>query len=342
VSAALIVRAPGLFTTVQDRGRHGYRNIGVPTSGALDQTALMLANALVGNEADAAALEILGVGPTLEAAHAPVRVALIGDARAASIERADGTKQPLPASRSARLEPGDRLAIGPLENTFCACLAVEHGFAIAPVLGSSSTYMRGGFGGFEGRILKSGDRLPIANVARDLLHERMLPALPPETDAPIRVVLGPQDDRFSEAGLAAFLGSDYRVTNDADRMGFRLEGAPIDHVRGPDIVSDGAVPGSIQVPGSRQPIVLLADGQSVGGYTKIATIVSADLSRFARMKPGTRLRFAAVTQAEAEGIARAHHAALQETITGIVECRDGVDLEALYRANLVSGVTNAD
>ncbi len=338
--SALIVRSPGLFSSVQDRGRFRFGKIGVPSSGALDQVALRLANALVGNDDNAAVLEVLGLGPTLEAGDDPVRVALVGDAPDMIVVGSDGAKRPVASGRSLRLEPGEQIVVGNLAS-FCACLAVEGGIDVPVVLGSRSTYVRGGFGGLSGRILKVGDRLAVAAASDQPVEKRLAGDLDIDPDAPIRVVPGPQADRFTPAGFAAFLGGEYRVTNSADRMGFRLEGPEIDHVRGPDIVSDGAVTGSIQVPGSKQPIVLLADGQSVGGYTKIATIISADLSRFARKKPGAPVRFAAVTQAQGEEAARVHDATLRETIATFADAHDGLDLEALYAANLVSGVTDA-
>ena len=312
-----------------------------PHRAALDQISLRLANALAGNDANCAALEILSLGPTLEAVDGVIRVALVGDAPDAAIVATDGAKRAVAGGQSFCLAPGERFAVGKLTSTFCAYLAVEGGFDVAPVLGSRSTYVRGAFGGLSGRMLKAGDRLPVAQDASDRSEKRLAALFDADVNAPIRVVLGPQDDRFTQAGIAAFLGGDYRVTTSADRMGFRLEGPEVEHVRGPDIVSDGAVPGSIQVPGSRQPIVLLADGQSVGGYTKIATVISADLSRFTRRKTNDVVRFAAVTQAEAETAARTQRDALEAAIAAFMDVHDGLDLEALYAANLVSGVTDA-
>lgn len=337
--AALLVRVPGLHTSVQDRGRFGHRRIGVPRSGALDGDALRLLNGLLGNEEDAAALECLGLGATLQAVDGPVRVALGGCAPAAAVVAPDGARRPAPAWASLRLEPGDTLAVGPLAR-FNAVLAIEGGVRVDPVLGSRSTYGRGGFGGFAGRALRAGDRLDVEAATN---RPDMRLADPPADDpaAPVRVVLGPQDDHFTADGLDTFLRETWCVTVDADRMGFRLDGATIAHVRGPDIVSDGAVAGSIQVPGSGRPIVLLADGQSVGGYSKIATIASADLARFSRRRPGEIVRFAAVTQGEAEQLARRHDKWLRGLVAGMMPARDGLDLAALYEANLVSGVVSA-
>ena len=338
---ALRVVAPGLFTTVQDAGRIKHRHIGVPTSGALDADSLHLANAIVGNDRAAAVLECLGTGPDLEALDDPIRVAFVGDAPAAVIRRADGARQALPAGQSATLHPGDRLTLGALK-TFNLCLAVEGGIAVPSVLGSRSTYVRGGFGGLSGRTLRAGDIVPVAGSASARAERRLGQDWRGASDAPIRVVMGPQQDAFTADGLATFLGSDYTITTSADRMGFRFEGAKIAHVHGADIVSDGAVAGSIQVPGSGQPIVLLADGQSVGGYTKIATVISADLPALVRRKPGEHVRFTQLSQTAAEDAARTHDIQLCELIASIEEFSDGLDVQALYDRNLVSGVVTAD
>ena len=339
--SALRIIAPGLFTTVQDRGRIDHRHIGVPTSGALDPDSFRLANAIVGNDSDAAVFECLGLGPELEAVDGDIRVAFIGAASAAAIVRTDGARQGLPAGQSVTLHPGDRLTLGALQ-TFSICLAVEGGFDVPAVLGSRSTYVRGGFGGVSGRTLRAGDTVPAASSASTRAERRLGLDWRGTPDAPIRVVLGPQQDAFTSDGLAAFLGSDYAITTDADRMGFRFDGAKIAHVRGADIVSDGAVAGSIQVPGSGQPIVLLADGQSVGGYTKIATVIGADLPLLVRRKPSERVRFVDVTQSAAEDAARTHETWLRELIASIEEFADGLDVQALYDRNLISGIVTAD
>ena len=335
---ALRVRTPGLLTTVQDLGRVGFRRFGVPTSGVLDVVALRLANALVGNPADAAGLECLGIGPELEAIDAPVRIAFIGAAPGASILRGDDTRTPFLPGHSATLSPGDRVVFGALV-TFGIVVAVEGGIDAPPVLGGRSTYLRGGFGGLAGRALAAGAVLPIGAPASARPEWRLARDWRTPDDAPIRVVLGPQDDAFTAEGLAAFLGQPYTITTSADRMGFRLEGAtPIVHSTGPDIVSDGAVAGSVQVPGSGQPIVLLADGQSVGGYTKIATVISSDLPSFVRRRPGERVSFQAVPQAQAEVFAREHARWLKDMIAAIEPFVDGLNVQALYDRNLVSGV----
>ena len=296
--SGLRVLNPGLFTSVQDRGRIGFRDIGVPTSGVLDLDAMRLANALAGNDPDCAVLECLGMGPEIEAVDGPVRVAFIGEADA-TILRSDGARQALGPAHSATLGVGDRLAMGALR-TACASIAVEGGVDVPMLLGSRATYVRGGFGGYSGRTLRQGDVVPVGIPATSRAEQRLTADWRGPADDPIRVVLGPQDDAFTNEGVATFLGEPYAISNNADRMGYRFEGSAIAHVKGADIVSDGAVAGSIQVPGSGQPIVLLADGQSVGGYTKIATVISTDLPRLVRKQPGMVVRFAAVSQGQAK------------------------------------------
>ena len=202
-----------------------------------------------------------------------------------------------------------------VEGSSTAYLAVAGGFALPPFMGSLSTYARAGVGGFEGRKLAAGDALPLALEQAPPGDDRKLGGPFDYGSGPIRVVWGPQDDYFSERGRRTFVESDYRVSKEADRMGIRFEGPTIEQCRkGADIISDGIGPGAIQVPGAGLPIVLLADRQTVGGYSKIATVASVDLPRLGRLLPGQTVRFAAVTVEEAEaaaprpgGAARARH-----------------------------------
>lgn len=320
--------------SIQDLGRPGYRHFGVPLSGALDTVSLRLANALVRNPPEAAALEMRLTGPRLQA-HAPVRVAL---AHAdATIERVDGTREPLPAWRSATLMPGDILKIGAVSGG-TGYLAVAGGFAVPLVLGSRSTYARAGFG----HLLHDGMALPIGDADLSGPELAVLPAPTFASDAPIRVIPGPQREMFTDAAFATFISSEYAVTQAADRMGLRLAGPVLAHVAGADIVSDAVTPGAIQVPGDGRPIVLLADCQSVGGYAKIATVIAADLPRLGRMLPGDTLRFAAVSVDAALAALRTSEAWLAQAIASLrPPDSGGIDLDALYQSNLVDGVIDA-
>lgn len=340
MSAALIARAPGLFTTVQDVGRFGYQAQGLPVAGALDSFSLRVANALVGNPENSAGLEILVHGPTLEVEADSVRIALAGTA--SSIEIVSDPPATVPPWQSVRLSHGQAFRVGAVAGSGCAYLAVEGGFDFASFLGSLSTYARGGIGGFQGRALKVGDRLVLKNVAAETRSEvrvRQVPDLGAKDS--IRVVLGPQADYFTDEAIATFLAAPYTVSREADRMGLRLEGPPLDHRRGFNIVSDGIATGAIQVPGSRQPILLLVDHQTTGGYPKIATVISADLPVAGRRKPGDTIRFVVVEVAEAEKLAREREAMLQALVTDLTPVgASGLDLESLYSENLVSGVTS--
>lgn len=339
MSPALKVLSPGLYTTVQDRGRFGYQAQGVPVSGALDAVALRLGNALVGNPPSLAALEILLSGPTLEVAAESVRVALA--APGAALRVGDGART-VPAWRSVRMARGDvfQAVLGP--DAACACLAVEGGIVVPPVLGSASTYVRAALGGFEGRPLRAGDLLPLAIGQASERPELHLPSPPlAATEQPIRIVLGPQQERFREDAVATLLDAEFRISQNADRMGMRLDGPRLGHQRGWDIVSDAIATGAIQVPGSGQPILLLADHQTTGGYPKIATVISADLPVVGRRRPGDRVRFAAVAIEEAEAFARDAERRLARSIAALQPVADGgIDLASLYRANLISGVVS--
>jgi len=343
MSAMLEVIAPGLHTSLQDLGRFGLQRIGVPVSGALDTVSLRLANILVGNPPGTAALEILHQGPTLKVHADSVRIAL---ASRGEVEVLSDYRRSIPACRSVRLKRGEVLQIGAPGQSACVYLAVEGGFAVAPCLGSWSTYARGSLGGFQGRTLREGDLLPLALNDVSARAEIELPK-PPEQgrERPIRVVLGPQDDHFLPESLATFLAANYTVSASVDRMGMRLDGPSLRHNnKGYDIVSDDVVTGAIQVPGTGQPIVLLADHQTTGGYPKIATVISADLPIIGRRAPGDTVRFRAVSASEAEQIRRAEEAALQDLIQSIRPVPPGkdLDLDSLYHRNLISGVVSGD
>jgi biotin-dependent carboxylase-like uncharacterized protein len=294
VSAALVVRKAGICSTLQDFGRSGYSAYGVPRSGALDTVALGIVNALAGNAAHTAAIEMMYSGVSVEAANGTARIAASVDATIVSADRAE---RPLPAWRSALVHAGETVRIGPIRNTAAAYLAVEGGFGIEPVLGSVSTYLRGALGGWRGRALKAGDVLPLVRSEPNITPEREC-AEAPALAAPdaLRVIPGPHADRFEAASLATFLSSQYIVSSASDRAGQRLEGSLLRHVGGYDTSSEGVAGGSIQVPGSGLPVILIADHPTVGGYPKIATIISADLPAAGRLRIGSSLRFVEVDQ----------------------------------------------
>jgi biotin-dependent carboxylase-like uncharacterized protein len=339
MTAALRVRAPGPHTTVQDRGRHGYQAFGVPVSGALDMASHRLANRMAGNSDDAPTLEILFQGPELEVVADSVRVGIAGGS--AEIELMGEHPRSLGSWRSVLLPRNQTFRIKGPGQAACCYLAVEGGFRVDPCLGSASTYVRGGFGGLGGRALQAGDLLPLARERASSRAEVGLPEPPaPGRERPIRIVLGPQHDHFTDAALERLVSAEFIVSNNSDRMGMRLDGPPLAHRDGYNIVSDGIATGAIQVPGSGQPILLLADHQTTGGYPKIATVISADIPVVGRRKPGDPIRFVAVEIAEAERLRQQEEDAFQALIASLAPL-DGMgelDAERLLEANLISGV----
>ena len=304
--AVLKAVAPAPFATVQDMGRVGWRRFGVTGAGAMDAEALAVANALVGNPCDAAAVEFGHAGGEWTVAGASCRIAVAGGSFPVSV---DG--RPVAPLTSATLHPGNVLRIGGARDAVWGYLALSGGVQVPREFGSRSTHLRASIGGLEGRPLVAGDELPLHPLEAQGGGERTLLASPVAPDDPIRVVLGPQDDYFTPAALRTFLSAEYFVTWQGDRMGYRLEGPPLEHARGFNIVSDGLLPGSIQVPGSGNPIVMLRDAQTTGGYPKIATIVSADIGRMAQRRPRSAVCFQAISLEDAHLLRREFVARLQ-------------------------------
>jgi len=335
--SSISIISPGVNLTVQDLGRPRHQHLGVPVSGALDPSAHRLANALVGNPGATEALEIRMLGPTLEVNAETVRVAVAGTRAPLEVLGEDAVQ--LPAHQSVTLRRGQRFRVGALPDGSTATLAVEDGFDIPEIYGSRSTYGRAGIGGLEGRALAEGDVLPLRLDQAPSRGEIRLSSdgYLDETGA-FRVILGPQRDFFTDAAVAIFLSSAYAVTRDADRMGMRLEGPELEHARGYNIVSDGIVTGAVQVPGNGLPIVLLADHQTTGGYPKLAAVISADIPRLGRLRPGDEIRFEEVTVEAAEAAIRERETGLRRLIDGMIPAGAWLDEAALYRENLISGI----
>jgi antagonist of KipI len=297
---------PGPQTTVQDAGRGGHLRYGIPPSGPVDRRSFALANRLVGNPDGAAGLEFTLMGPRLRA-ETPCAIAITGADAPVTLNDAAA-----PTWTTLMLAAGDVVRIGAARAGVRGYVAVAGGIDVPLKLGSRSTYLRGRMGGMHGRPLGREDQLPLG--AAPAAPRRL--TVPPEErpqwggEPVLRVVLGPQADRFTDDGIAAFFGSSYEVLPQSDRMGARLSGARIAHARGHDIISDGIALGAVQVPGDGQPIVLLVDRQSTGGYTKIATVCSFDIARVGQAKPGQRLRFTAVDIAAAHRLLKESDAAL--------------------------------
>lgn len=311
----LEVVSAGILTTVQDLGRFGFQRHGVPVSGAMDSYAMRVANLLVGNDANCACLEMTLTGPILRVV-GPCEVAVTGADLKTMLngERIDTwTARPM--------KMGDELTFSAAEHGCRSYLAVSGGIEVPLVLGSRSTYLRGGFGGYQGRPIKKGDFLrgtPLEGRKRIRYFAReSIPRY--RSEERIRVVLGPQDDLFTENGIKTFFDSLYEVTPDSDRMGYRLSGPAIEHSGKPEIVSDGVARGAIQVPGDRMPIVLMKDAQTTGGYPKIAHVISPDLDVLAQLRPGDKVRFERIDVREAHGLVRQFFRKLQDLKESIRE-----------------------
>jgi biotin-dependent carboxylase-like uncharacterized protein len=304
----------GMFATVQDLGRYGYQRYGIPVSGAMDPFALRAANLLAGNPEGDAGLEITLTGAQVRFLANTV-VAVTGADLGPLL---DG--RPLPMWRAVAVRHGGTLAFAKVREGVRSYLAVAGGFDIPVVLGSRSTYTRSKLGGLEGRALAAGDRLPTPWEKPAVRVEGG--TLPPECIPTyghclaLRVVMGPQDNAFTEDGTRTFLSSTYTVTPTSDRIGYRLEGKAIAHERSADIISDGNALGAVQVTGDGLPIILAADRGSTGGYTKIAVVISADMPSLAQAAPGDRITFEAVDVETA-------HQVLKEQESTLGQIRNG-------------------
>ena len=330
----LVITSIGPASSVQDGGRPGAQRYGLTPSGAVDRLALAAANTLVGNELFAAAIEVGPFGATFTARGGAVRVALAGGSRNAEI-----SGRAVAFDTSATLADGETLTLGFARGGSFSYLAIEGGIAGEPMFGSLAVNARAGLGSPYPRPFQSGDELLSAPASGAAERRIELPTIP---DAPIRILFGPQDDEFSDDAKKLFLDSEWKISATSDRMGYRLEGPVIKHLHGHNIVSDGTVNGSIQVPGAGQPIVLMPDRGTSGGYPKIATVISADLGRFAQLPAGRAFRFKAVTMAEAQAEAR-KFAELLRTLPERLRSLDSLDLniEALSDANVAGHAISA-
>ncbi len=303
------ILSPGLLSTIQDLGRFGFQESGFAPSGASDPLSMKRANALVGNDPGEAVIEMMLLGITAYFRAACV-IALAGADMSPKLNGAE-----VENGCAIRVEPGDVLELSGTRDGMGCYLAAAGGFDIPAVMGSRSTGLRFGLGGFQGRRLVQGDLLPFRSPVPDLpdLDSRRLISKPVYArHIVLRAVAGPQDYMFSETELEGFFSRPYSVTNATDRMGIRLEGEPIVPKISCDIISDGTTFGAIQVPSGGQPIILMADRQTTGGYAKIATVITADLPRAAQMRPGTIVRFMAVAVEEAQDILAAENKAFEE------------------------------
>ncbi|QFU17477.1 biotin-dependent carboxyltransferase family protein [Microvirga thermotolerans] len=332
---ALVIKSCGPMTSLQDRGRYGYQRFGVSPSGAMDRRGLAMANALVGNAPWTVAIEFVHLGGALTASGGDVLIALAG----ADCSLAIDGKAVAPRT-AALLKEGQTAEVGHARRGTFAYLAAAGGFAVPASLGSRSLHLRSRMGGLDGRPLQANDRLDCAATGGPAPLMR-LPDDPAPDDGPIRVMLGPQDDYFTPEAIRTFLESEFTVSSQADRMGFQLSGPVLEHAKGFNIVSDGIVEGHVQVPGSGQPIVLMRDRQTAGGYPKIATVIGADLDRLAQVRPGSPVRFRAVDREEAVAAARAFRSWVEALPRALVPVRLSPTTEDLLAANLIGGAVHA-
>jgi len=330
----LAISAIGPASSVQDGGRYGAQRYGLTPSGAMDRLALATANCLLGNELFVAAVEIGPFGAAFTAREGAVRVALAGASR-----NADISGRAVALDTSMTLADGETLTLGFARGGAFSYLAIEGGIAGEPMFDSLAVNARAGLGSPYPRPLQAGDELQTAAPSGPA--ERRID-LPPLVEGPIRVVMGPQDDEFGEDAINLFLDSEWKISATSDRMGYRLEGPVIKHLHGHNIVSDGTVDGSIQVPGNGAPIVLMPDRGTSGGYPKIATVITADFGRFAQIPAGRGFRFKAVSMAEAQREAR-QFAQLLRSLPDRVRPIETFDLniEALQDANVAGAAVSA-
>ena len=309
------VAAPGLQTTVQDLGRWGSQALGMPVAGAMDPRALRTANALVGNDATTAGLEVAFIGPEL----------VFDDERIVAVSGADfdltvdgklvGMNQPV------LVGPGSRLAFGARRRGARACLAVAGGICVRLVLGSRATHLASRIGGFAGRAVVAGDCLPLGDFpagsrSRPIERRQPLPSgffSPPDR---LRVLPGPQHAKFVDTALDVLRSAPFVVSAQSDRMGFRLSGPRLDHRAGEEFISDPTPLGALQVPPSGQPVLLMADRQTTGGYPKLATVITADVHAAAQLSPGDRVSFEVCTREEAVAALIAEERALMTIEAG--------------------------
>jgi biotin-dependent carboxylase-like uncharacterized protein len=299
---------PGIFTTIQDLGRKGYFANGIPPSGAMDRFSLRMGNLLVKNPIDEAGIEMTAIGVTVSVLKESV-IALTGAEFSAKLNGL-----PIPLWETIYLKKGDLLSIEKTNRGWRGYLCVAGGIDVSLILGSKSTYTLGGLGGFRGRTLKKGDLIPagLPRVPLDTLKGRKVKgSVLPEagSEKELRVVLGPQDDHVKEESIDTFLNTPYKVSIRSNRVGYRFEGPQLFFKERPksrdagldpsNIVDDGNAIGAIQIPGGKEPICLGPDGVTMGGYVKIACLITADMDRMAQLKPKDLVRFKSVTVDEA-------------------------------------------
>ena len=293
-AGALHILKPGLLTTVQDLGRYGHQASGVPVAGPMDTFSHRLANQLAGNSIDAATLEVTLIGPDL-IVEADTTMAIAGGQFEVTCD-----DRPLASGTSFSVTRGQRVKFGRLVEGARAYLAVAGGIQTPPVLGSRATHLVSHMGGFNGRALRAGDRVPIVNAAPTRPQRKSAGlTLPTKGRALLRVMAGPQDGWFQADALRAIASVSFRISPQSNRMGYRLQGPPLVRAREDELISEPVGIGAIQVPAAGEPILLMADRQTAGGYPKIGYVISADLPIAGQLAPGDFIEFHVCTHQEA-------------------------------------------
>lgn len=289
----------GFLTTIQDAGRTGFQEAGVTVAGVMDTRSYKLANILVGNEGTEAVLEVTLMGPMFEFTSDNI-IAVTGGNLGPKLNGKD-----IPMYEAVLAKKGDTMSFMGIKSGSRAYVAFAGGLDVPLVMGSRSTHLKSKLGGLEGRKLGAGDVIEFLSPKSDLPNFAKRKTAAEDFGASaytLRIVPGPQDDCFTDKGMDTFLGNDYTLTNEADRMGLRFEGEVIEHKNGGDIITDGIGFGAVQVPSHGQPIIMMADHQTTGGYTKIASVISVDLPIAAQLKPGCKVRFEKVSIEEAQDL----------------------------------------
>ncbi len=332
--SVLLIEEVGPATSVQDLGRFGAIRYGLGTAGAMDRFGLACANVLVGQAWNAPAIEIGPLPMRLKAKEGSVRLAVSGAPRGMTLNGAA-----VPLHQTFCLAEGEVLVMRAAKGGVFSYLAIEGGIMGTPSFGSFSVHRRAGLGSPLARPFEAGDCLDVGAMQPG--SERCL-TLPAVKEGPIRCVLGPQDDYFSREMIEQFFATDWVISATSDRMGYRLEGPPLSHARSPNIVSDGIANGSLQIPGNGQPLLLLADRGTTGGYPKIATVMTADLGRAAQTPVGSVIRFQKISIEEAQAQSRA----LSHAIAALPQqCQwvgqEGISSEMLFAGHSAGHAVNA-
>lgn len=295
--AKITVLSPGALSTIQDEGRFGYMSTGFSPNGAMDAFSSKIANILVGNAPGDGVIEMTVTGVSVKFDSTSV-IAVTG-----ADMKPDVNGKEIKMYESVEVKAGDVLTLHVAEGGMRAYLAVAGGFDLPLVMGSMSTNLKCAVGGFEGRKLMRGDEIPLRqSISHALIGRRRISEpekIVSDGVMTVRVMLGPQDDYFTDKGIETFLSSEYTVSDKSDRMGVRLDGEKVENKNGVDIISDAIATGAVQIPASGTPIIMMADRQTTGGYAKIATVISADLKKIAQARPGTKIRFESVSEKEA-------------------------------------------